>query len=87
MTANLVLQFPQEQKNIRQRYPSIACYYEGNEFTVSNDFQEVLSARYYWHNVPNKRLADMAHRLTAEGTLFKIYPKEITRLSAPDFDS
>ena len=62
MTANLVLQFPQEQKNIQQRYPSIACYYEGNEFTVSRDFQEVLSARYYWHDVPNKRLADMAHR-------------------------
>jgi len=29
----------------------------------------------------------MAHRLAAEGTLFKIYPKEITRLNAPDFDS
>ena len=87
MTANLLVQFPQEQKNMLQRYPSIARYYEGNEFTVSNDFQEVLSARYYWHDVPNKTLADMAHRLAAEGTLFKIYPKEITRLSAPNFDS
>ena len=87
MTANLVVQFPQEQQGILQKYSSIARHYEGNEFTVSNDFQEVLSARYYWHDVPNKRLADMAHRLTADGTLFKIYAKDITRLSAPDFDS
>ena len=69
--ANLVVQFDSPQADIHEKLIDIMDYYDGHEATVYAT-GGLESIRYYWYDVPHTLLGDVATRLNAEGTRFKI---------------
>ena len=75
--ANLVVQFDSPKADIHERLIEIMDFYDGHESTLFAN-GELEFIRYFWCDVPNNLLSDVARRLGAEGAQFKILPS--TRL-------
>jgi hypothetical protein len=80
--ANLVVQFKTPQADIHEKLIAIMDYYDGHEATVYVT-GGLESIRYYWYDVPNNLLSDVATRLSAEGARFKILPLGVGNYEFP----